>query len=125
MRRLPCASAVRRRALALALLLAALAGCGGSSAASLSPPRVVDASYRSQALRGTIHYRVYLPTGYGSGGTRYPVIYLLHGLPATADAYRSIGFITRPVAHSGMRAIVVGVQGARAGDNDPEWANRG
>ncbi len=119
------AGAVRRRALVLALLLAALSGCGGGSAASLSPPRMIDGSYASKALRGTSHYRVYLPAGYGSGGKRYPVIYLLHGLPATADAYKSIGFITRPVAHSGMRAIVVGVQGARKGDTDPEWANRG
>jgi len=115
----------RVRALAVAFLLAVLAGCGGSSAASLSPPRTIDGSYQSAALRGTIHYRVFLPAGYGSGSRRYPVVYLLHGLPAPADAYRSIGFITRPVEHSGMRAIVVGAQGARKGETDPEWANRG
>ncbi|HEU5211213.1 MAG TPA: alpha/beta hydrolase-fold protein [Gaiellaceae bacterium] len=113
------------RALAVAFLLAVLAGCGGSSAASLSPARTIDGSYRSHALRGTIHYRVYLPAGYGSGSRRYPVVYLLHGLPAAADAYQSIGFITRPVERSGMPAIVVGAQGARKGDTDPEWANRG
>jgi len=115
----------RVRALAVAFLLAVLAGCGGSSAASLSPPRTIDGSYRSHALRGTVHYRVFLPAGYASGSRHYPVVYLLHGLPAAPDAYRSIGFVTRPVEHSGMRAVVVGPQGARKGDTDPEWADRG
>jgi enterochelin esterase-like enzyme len=114
-----------RACIVAAVLLAAVTGCGGSAAARLSPARTIDGSYRSRALRGTIHYRVYLPAGYATSGKRYPVIYLLHGLPGTADSYRSIGFVTRPVERSGMAAIVVGAQGARRGDTDPEWANWG
>ncbi|MGZ4379930.1 MAG: alpha/beta hydrolase [Gaiellaceae bacterium] len=116
-----------RRGLALLLLLLAATG-GGAGArihAALPPGTVVDGSYASKALRGTIHYAVYLPAGYADGDTRYPVIYLLHGLPGDMDSYRSIGFITRPVEASGLPAIVVGVQGARKGDTDPEWHDWG
>ena len=118
-----------RRALALLLLLLAGA-CGGAGAARtqpgpLPPGTVVDGSYASTALRGTIHYAVYLPAGYADSGKRYPVIYLLHGLPGHMDSYKSIGFITRPVEASGMPAIVVGVQGARKDDTDPEWHDWG
>ncbi len=117
--------ALPRRLPALLLLLLAGACCSGSSArarpAPLSPGAVQDGSYSSKALRGTIHYSVYLPAGYANSGLRYPVIYLLHGLPGSPDSYKSIGFITRPVEASGMPAIVVGVQGARKGDTDPEW----
>ncbi len=98
---------------------------GGSRAAPLPPGTTVDGSYSSKALRGTIHYAVYLPAGYASSGERYPVIYLLHGLPGKPDSYKSIGFITRPVEASGMPAIVVGAQGARTGDTDPEWHDWG
>jgi enterochelin esterase-like enzyme len=108
----------------------ALGGCGGAgngtpSAATPSPPRTIYGSYSSTALAGTIHYAVYLPAGYDESGKRYPVIYLLHGLPGTAESYKSIGFVTRPVEASGMAAIVVGAQGAREGDPDPEWHDWG
>jgi enterochelin esterase-like enzyme len=105
------------------LLTAASASAGGN--APVSPARVVDGSYASKALKGTIHYSVYLPSGYDSGTQRFPVIYLLHGLPASDQAYKSIGFVTRPVEKSGMAAIVVGAQGARKGDTDPEWHDWG
>lgn len=86
---------------------------------------MLDGSYRSKALAGTIHYSVYLPAGYDGGTTRYPVIYLLHGLPGSEQSYKSIGFVTRPVERSGMPAIVVGAQGSRKGDTDPEWHDWG
>jgi enterochelin esterase-like enzyme len=112
------------------LLLVVACACGAASSARtqpgpLPPGEIEDGSYASTALHGTIHYTVYLPAGYADSGKRYPVIYLLHGLPGTADSYKSIGFITRPVEASGLPAIVVGVQGARKGDSDPEWHDWG
>ena len=79
----------------------------------------------SHALDGVDHYSVYLPPGYASSGRRYPVVYFLHGLPAAPTAYRSIATITDAVERSGREAIVVGVEGARAGDADPEWRDWG
>jgi enterochelin esterase-like enzyme len=82
-------------------------------------------SFPSKALRGTDHYAVYLPPDYATSGQRYPVIYFLHGLPESPDAYRSIGAIASAVEQSGREAIVVGAQGARKGDPDPEWLDWG
>ena len=112
-------------ALLLLVLAATCAGAGARTHAPLPPGTVVDGSYLSKALRGTIHYAVYLPAGYAVGDEHYPVVYLLHGLPGHMDSYKSIGFITRPVEASGLPAIVVGVQGARKGDADPEWHDWG
>jgi len=107
------------------VLLLSASGCGGHSTSAPSPARTEDGSYHSDALADTIHYAVYLPAGYETSGKRYPVVYLLHGLPGTAESYKSIGFVTRPVEVSGMAAIVVGAQGAREGDTDPEWRDWG
>jgi enterochelin esterase-like enzyme len=82
-------------------------------------------SFHSRALRGTDHYSVYLPPGYSSSRLHYPVIYFLHGLPGDPDSYRSIGAVASAVRQSGERAIVVGAQGARSGDRDPEWLDHG
>ncbi len=82
-------------------------------------------SFASRALGGLDRYSVYLPPGYAASAERYPVVYFLHGLPAPATAYRSIGTIARAVEESGRRAIVVGVEGARDGDRDPEWRDWG
>ncbi len=68
---------------------------------------------------------MYLPPGYARSNLRYPVLYYLHGLPASATAYRAIGPIAQAVESSGHQAIVVGVQGARDGDGDDEWRDWG
>jgi enterochelin esterase-like enzyme len=83
------------------------------------------ATFKSTALQGTLHYSVYLPPGYGSSGKRYPVIYFLHGLPGNATDYRDISQVAAAVEASGTDAIVIGAQGARDGDTDPEWLNWG
>ena len=82
-------------------------------------------SFQSNALAGTVHYSIYLPPGYASSNKRYPVVYYLHGLPAESTAYQSIAPLAAAVEASGHPAIVVGVQGARPGDTDPEWRNWG
>lgn len=144
----------RRRALlglaaATATAVAALAGCGASpvstttsrsstaigasaastsattSAAATGKPTIRDGSFHSVAVDGTLHYSIALPPGYDSSGKRYPVIYFLHGLPAGPDAYKGIGVYADSLARTGHAAIVVGAQGAREGDSDPEWHNWG
>jgi len=83
------------------------------------------ASYNAQALDGTVHYAVYFPPDYQSSTLHYPVIYFLHGLPASAQTYQSITPIAQALEEAGDQAIVIGVQGARTDDTDPEWLNWG
>jgi enterochelin esterase-like enzyme len=122
----------------IALAAAGLTGCGstspastttttGTTAAQTTPakPRIVDGSFHSAGLNGTIHYAIALPPGYDSSGKRYPVVYFLHGLQSSLDAYKGIGGYADSLASAGHSAIVVGAQGNRAGDEDPEWHNWG
>jgi enterochelin esterase-like enzyme len=102
-------------------------GCSSSSsqASTGGQPRIADGSFHSTAVNGTLHYSIALPPGYDSGGKRYPVIYFLHGLPGTDQSYKNIGGYADSIASTGHPAIVVGAQGARQGDTDPEWYNWG
>src|SRR5918912_2792045 len=112
----------------LLALGAVVAGCGGTRApVQPSAGRVVNASYRSQALKGTEHYEVYLPRGYDSGRRRYPVIYALHGLPSNATGYQRMGIASWGADAERARrpVIVVAPQGARPVDPDPEWHDWG
>jgi hypothetical protein len=117
----------RKAVLVLTLALALLIGLVASAGASTTALRgtMVDSSYSSAALKGTIHFEIYLPREYASSGKRYPVIYFLHGLPAAATSYREITEVGAAVEASGQETIVIGVQGARPGDTDPEWRNWG
>ncbi len=58
-------------------------------------------TYQSKALAGTMHYSIYLPPGYAFADKRYPVVYFLHGLPASSTSYKSIGQIAAAVEASG------------------------
>jgi len=112
------------------LVLLVLAGCGGSSSSSeaasgSNKPEIEDGSFHSQAVNGTLHYAIALPPGYASSRERYPVVYFLHGLPANGQTYKGIGGLADSLARTGHSAIVVGAQGARQGDNDPEWHDWG
>lgn len=126
--------------LAVALLAgAALAGCGGTTTTSgattatgTTPsqriggqPTIEDGSFYSDAVEGTLHYSIALPPGYDTSGKRYPVVYVLHGLPSNGQAYTGITGYADSLASTGHPAIVVGAQGARPGDTDPEWHNWG
>ncbi|MGC2357066.1 MAG: alpha/beta hydrolase family protein [Candidatus Acidiferrum sp.] len=51
-----------------------------SSTMPASCVRVQDGSFHSAALDREMKYRVLLPCGYQTGGRRFPVLYLLHGL---------------------------------------------
>ena len=100
--------------------------CGVVAATSASAQsRKVEAAFRSVALGSTLRYEVYLPADYDGSTRRYPVVYFLHGLPAGATAYRSLGFVERAMDAVGAKAILVLPQGARSGEADPEYADRG
>ena len=61
------------------LVLVALTFTVQSSAAAVKGTTMttVAGSWRSVAVKGRLHFTVYLPTGYGSSGLRYPVELLL------------------------------------------------
>ena len=101
----------------------AIAVFSGSTAAASS--RRQDASFVSAAIGGRLHYEVYLPAGYDRGTKSYPVVYVLHGLPSQGTAYTTLGFVERAADTLARRAIVVVPQGARAGESDPEYLDRG
>jgi enterochelin esterase-like enzyme len=112
----------------LVALGAVAAGCGaGSPARPAAPAAVREQSFYSAALRGVEHYAICLPTGYGEGSRRYPVIYALHGLPSNATGYQRMGIASwgADARRAGRPAIVVAPQGARPGDTDPEWHDWG
>ena len=48
-------------------------------------------SLYSATLKAEVKYNVYLPDGYGEPGRHYPVIYLLHGLSDTYEAWSDRG----------------------------------
>ena len=118
---------VPRRRLALLLLLGlpALALAGASPARTRVGGRTVETSFRSRAVRGTVRMDVYLPPGYATSTTRYPVVYFLHGLPASSQTYRGIDLLRRALDRVGRPAILVAPQGARDSDSDPEYLDWG
>ncbi|MES1247963.1 MAG: alpha/beta hydrolase-fold protein [Actinomycetota bacterium] len=93
--------------------------------------RLVGAAFAAVALLASAHraaapvrYVAYLPAGYATSGLRYPVVYFLHGLPATGTSYRSIGWLEHALDAAGKPAILVAPQGATEQDADPEYLGR-
>ncbi|HEY5429423.1 MAG TPA: alpha/beta hydrolase-fold protein, partial [Solirubrobacteraceae bacterium] len=82
--------------------------------------RTVAVTCRSPALDGTLPAEVYLPAGYTTAGARYPVVYFLHGLPASPTSYTENAFVATALAAAHRPAIVVAPQGARDVDSDRE-----
>jgi enterochelin esterase-like enzyme len=103
----------------MAAVLAALALAAGVHG------QTTEGAFHSRALGGTLPFTVYLPPGYASSRSRYPVIYFLHGLPASPYAYRGIAFITGALDALGRAAIVIAPRGSRDGDSDPEYLDWG
>lgn len=102
-------------------------GTSAQSRLAVEPPdapTVTDATMATNGL-GPLHFAVSVPQG-AAGGTRYPVIYFLHGLPAGASSYQ-----TWPVALNdrlgveSQRAIIVAPQAASTTDPDPEYLDLG
>jgi S-formylglutathione hydrolase FrmB len=97
---------------------------GAPSVASASQRRI-DTSFASAAIGARLHFEVYLPQGYSTSAKRYPVLYVLHGLPSSPSAYTAMRFIERALDSIRRPAIVVLPQGARAGETDPEYVDHG
>ena len=87
--------------------------------------RIFGVSFRSPALQGRLALVIYVPPGYANRGTRYPVLYFLHGLPASPVAYRKVGVLARALDAIRAKAVLVAPQGARDGDSDPEYLDWG
>ena len=119
----------RNAAALLALVLLTAAAIGGVSLATGNSvrewPPAVNVGFGSDALHDEIGLRIYLPPGYKTTTRRYPVIYFLHGLPASSLAYRNTDFLRRAMTTLGRDAIVVAVQGARDGEPDTEYLDSG
>jgi putative tributyrin esterase len=90
-----------------------------------TPPRQQDTDLASQAIAGRLHFIAYLPQGYDQGTTRYPVVYLLHGLPAGSTGYHGVGFVEQALDATGSPAILVAPQGSTDSKTDPEYLNSG
>jgi enterochelin esterase-like enzyme len=110
-------------ALLAAAAIAALALLAGR--ASAIHGSVVADGYRSVALGGRLPFAIYLPPDYTTSGKRYPVVYFLHGLPASPEAYRGIGYVTEALEQSGREALVVAPRGTLADGDDDEYLDRG
>jgi putative tributyrin esterase len=83
------------------------------------------ASFRSQALGDRFHFVVYLPAHYARGSSRYPVVYFLHGLPASPTSYLHLEWVSESLAQTGRDAILVIPQATRVADGDPEYQDWG
>jgi enterochelin esterase-like enzyme len=106
------------------IAVSALVVAAGATAAYLNATREVDKPIDSVALGGLAHARVVLPPGYDSSNRRYPVVYFLHGLPATSTSYQGNDWLIDALEQAG-RAILVMPQGARNADTDPEYLDWG
>jgi enterochelin esterase-like enzyme len=105
--------------------VAALALTTTAAATPLRSNRELDEGITSVALNGKVHARVILPANYDDlPQRRFPVIYFLHGLPASASTYRGNAWLVDAMAQVGP-AILVLPQGARDADTDPEYLNWG
>lgn len=121
-----------RRRLALPLATLAVAGSliggevGATSGARAAAGNVREDAIHSEALQGTLRFAVWLPPGYPTHPhRRYPVLYVLHGLPAGEHAYRSLLFLAPVLDRLRARALVVFPQGARPGESDDEYLDLG
>jgi enterochelin esterase-like enzyme len=91
--------------------------------------RALHLSVASAALGGR-HQQVYvyLPPGYGDGGRRYPVLYLLHGFPgrpaAVLETVRAGVVEDMLLARHRMQPLILVMpMGSTGTFTDKEWAN--
>jgi len=116
--------ALQRAVVGLAAAAAVL-GTAGSTASPTLHGTLLESSFRSHALRGRLAFQIYLPPGYAGSTTRYPVVYFLHGLPASPYAFRGMKTFAGALDQVGRPAIFVAPQGAGDGDSDPEYLDWG
>lgn len=110
---------------ALAAAAAAVPLGGAATQASATTAVTLQESFSSHALGRPVPFLIQLPPGYATSGLRYPVIYFLHGLPASPTSYQGGSWVGQLLARLGLEAIVVAPQGASAGQSDPEYYDWG
>src|SRR5271154_1829193 len=85
-----------------------------------------SASYHSTAIHGSGSVLVYLPPGYASSASHYPVLYLLSGNDQSDSAFLQVGLqgeLDRLIAsHTIAPMIAVMIQGGPGSNN---WRNNG
>ena len=91
--------------------------------------RLLAVNYYSAALRRRADYMVYLPPGYSSH-RRYPVYYLLHGMPGQPKVFVDIANmdvrLDNQLALGRARSMILVYPDGRIGGSvfsDSEWAN--
>jgi len=107
------------------LLVVLVAGVYVEVAQPRSSATKLERAVWSPAVKGQLRLGIYLPADYDSSGRRYPVVYFLHGLPASATSFRGADFLAQALHESGRKAIIVAPQGARDSDSDPEYLDWG
>ena len=113
-----------RSALGFLLVVAVALATAGAAATRASHVSMQRALY-SPAVDGRLHLALYLPADYATSTKRYPVVYFLHGLPASSTAYEGSSFLADALDRTGRQAIIVAPQGARDNDSDPEYLDWG
>jgi enterochelin esterase-like enzyme len=103
----------------------ALAFAAAAAATLSHQSHDLDERFTSVALNGEVHARVILPATYDDlPHRRYPVVYFLHGLPASSSSYQGNAWLINAMEQV-RPAILVIPQGARDSDTDPEYLNWG
>jgi S-formylglutathione hydrolase FrmB len=105
------------------VVVAVALGAPSSRAHGLLTGTIETGTFASSA--GALGYDVYLPPGYATDGRRYPVVYYLHGLPASATAYHTFRYVVQAVEQDALPLIVVAPQGSTDTDRDPEYLDGG
>jgi enterochelin esterase-like enzyme len=109
-------------AVALVLFVTAEAVGGGSTSSAAT---MQFSAFRSHAVNSRLHFLIALPEGYGTSGLRYPVVYFLHGPPASPTSYQNLTWVAQSLEQTGRQAIVVVPQAASSTVSDPEYHDWG
>jgi len=100
-------------ALAAGVASASVSSCTSAQAQQPLAWSVINTdSFKSDILKETVKFNVYLPVGYdASSEEKYPVIYLLHGLTDTYDAWATKGHmkdvVDELIASGECRKVVI------------------
>jgi enterochelin esterase-like enzyme len=103
-----------------------------SDPAGVAQGKLLAERFHSPALHAERRYRIYLPPGYwdaAARGTRFPVLYLLHGSPGRPDLFITAGALgvalDTLLARHAMAPMIIVMPDGRDGTlrSDTEWAN--
>ena len=91
--------------------------------------RLLNVNFYSPALHRRAYYLVYLPPGY-KASKRYPVLYLLHGMPGKPEVFVNIANLDvrldNQLTEGHLRPMIMVFPDGRIGGSnysDSEWAN--